>query len=74
MMRQDEANGVRHTYDDANPRCQMTEYECIGKCGVWMDEDEVIWATPDGRLNTDTGSPFCEACLPADPDDMDDEG
>jgi hypothetical protein len=39
------------------------EYKCSG-CKTWIREDEVIWATKDGKLDTDKGKPFCDTCLP----------
>jgi len=39
------------------------EAQCI-TCGVWIHEGDVILATEDGRLTTDIGDPYCDACLP----------
>lgn len=39
------------------------EYRCV-KCGIPLFEGEVIWALPDGTLNTNTGDAYCDYCLP----------
>ena len=39
------------------------DYQCAG-CSQEITEDEVIWATKDGVLNTDIGLPWCDTCLP----------
>ena len=63
MSLKQETNGNnRVTYDEFNERCRVEEWKC--KCGDWIDEDEVIWAKPNGELNTDVGDPYCEVCLP----------
>lgn len=36
--------------------------KCRG-CGEEVDEEDVTWATQDGRL-TMHGNPYCDACLP----------
>lgn len=51
------------TTDDMNPRIYHEEWKCKG-CDCWIDVDEVIWATADGKLNTREGDPYCDACLP----------
>jgi len=33
-------------------------------CQTELHEDEVIWATEDGELNTDSGNPYCVKCCP----------
>ena len=33
-------------------------------CPKMIDEDEVIWATEKGKLDTDKGNPYCDECLP----------
>ena len=56
--------GTRRTIsDDMTARIYHTEYKCFG-CGTWLHEDEVIWATTDGVLNTDLGNAYCDSCLP----------
>ena len=55
------------TYDDMNERVRYEEWKC--KCGDWVDDDDVIWAMPDGTLDTDKGEPFCDVCLPQDPNE-----
>ena len=54
---------VKTISDDLNPRIYYTEYACEC-CGVWLREDEIIWALPNGELNTDKGNPYCDNCLP----------
>lgn len=46
-----------------------TRYYKCAKCGTMLHEEIVIWALPDGTLNTDTGEPYCDACLPEQPDE-----
>jgi len=38
-------------------------YDCVG-CGIEIIEDEVNWATEDGKLTVLKGDPYCDACLP----------
>ena len=66
MTTETSSNGkYRVTSDDMNPLTYKEEFKCQGKgCGVWIDADEVNWATKDGQLNTDIGFPYCDACLP----------
>lgn len=64
-MIQEISRDDRHklTYDDMNERCQFEEWRCF-ECDNWVDADEVIWATPDGQLDTDKGNPYCDSCVP----------
>lgn len=41
-------------------------YKCI-QCGKEVGEEEVIWARWDGTLSTDNGDPYCQSCLPEQP-------
>jgi len=45
----------------------ISSYPCC-VCGTDIHEEEVIWATPDGRLTVDYGEPYCQHCLPPEPD------
>lgn len=49
--------------DSYNPRIWVEEFKCVG-CGEWFDKEEVNWALPDGTLDVDKGSPYCDSCLP----------
>ena len=49
-------------------RVVATTYLCH-VCGVEIGEDAIVWAREDGTLDTDKGHPFCESCLPEDPND-----
>lgn len=51
------------TYDDMNPRIYHEEWKCKG-CGSWLDDEDVVWATEDGKLTTDKGDAYCDSCLP----------
>jgi hypothetical protein len=51
------------TYDDMNERVSFEEWRCCW-CEDWVHADEVIWATEDGVLSTDTGKPYCVSCAP----------
>lgn len=44
-----------------------TETVCSG-CGDILDEDTAIYATPDGKLTTRHGDPYCDGCLPSEED------
>ena len=50
--------------DDENPRIYRGEWRCYD-CGMWVASEEVVWAAPDGELDTDCGLPWCVSCLPA---------
>lgn len=52
--------------DDSNPRIYVEEWRC-SDCGVWVPSDEVVWAGPDGILDTDRGDPWCVSCVPTEP-------
>ena len=45
-----------------------TQEVCV-ICHAPVREDEVTWATPDGRLTTADGEPYCMTCLPSEPQD-----
>jgi len=66
------SNGqYRITSDDINPLTYKEEFKCWGKgCGIWIDADEVNWATKNGQLNADIGYPYCDACLPEEKDEV----
>jgi hypothetical protein len=49
-------------------RNSMVYHSCQG-CRKRFREDDVSWATPDGKLDTMAGDPYCDACLPEDHDD-----
>ena len=34
------------------------------ECGKPLNEDEVLWATEEGDLNSDVGHPWCDECIP----------
>ena len=55
------------TYDDMNERISFEEWRCES-CGEWVDADDAVWATEDGRLNTDSGKPYCDGCVPEEKD------
>jgi len=56
------------TFDDMNERIHFEEWKCEG-CDEWVDADDVVWATDDGELNTDTGKPYCDSCVPEENND-----
>ena len=57
-------NGRRHIItDDANPRIYAERWKCTG-CGCFEDAEEIVWARPDGTLDTDKGDPYCVSCVP----------
>jgi hypothetical protein len=61
-------NGSRRVFsDDENPRIYQVEWKCH-KCELWIEEDEVVWSTEDGVLDTDAGGPYCIPCCPEQPD------
>lgn len=39
---------------------------CHG-CGEALPGDEVLWATPEGRLTVSEGLPWCAGCAPEEP-------
>jgi hypothetical protein len=58
-----ESENHRTISDDENPRIYSEEWECC-ECGLWVTDEEVVWATPEGILSTDTGKPYCVGCTP----------
>jgi len=64
-MQQKISEDDRHklTFDDMNERCQFEEWRCT-ECDEWTDDDDVVWATEDGELDTDKGKPYCCSCVP----------
>jgi hypothetical protein len=55
---------IRTIADDLNPRIYYQEFSCKG-CGIWINEDGVIWADEKGNL-TMHGNPYCDNCLPTE--------
>jgi hypothetical protein len=51
--------------DDLKGRMHYVENKCF-TCGEWVDEDDTVWALPNGKLNTDTGNPYCTSCVPCE--------
>lgn len=47
---------------NTNLNSHTMEYECVG-CGKILTDEEVIWATKDGKL-TINGNPYCDSCIP----------
>ena len=43
------------------------ELNCYG-CGKKLNEDEAIHATENGILSTGYGDPYCDECLPEEPE------
>lgn len=39
---------------------------CI-KCNILYDIDNIIYAKQDGNLSVNEGNPYCESCLPEEP-------
>ena len=35
-------------------------------CDEWLEEDDILWATIEGKLEGDT-KPYCVACAPEQP-------
>ena len=60
-------NDEVRTYTDNFSGRECKEYKCAG-CGEWIVQDEVIWATPDGKLTMQDpeAQAWCEDCLPAE--------
>ena len=52
----------------AEIRKGMVYHDCHG-CGKEFREDDVSWATQDGKLTMLKGDPYCDACLPEEGDD-----
>ena len=64
----------RYIYNDI--RVVATEYVCQG-CHERFDEELVVWVMPDGTqeiMEKEGAMPYCENCLPPDPDDEEQQG
>lgn len=46
-----------------NPEVYKTNVHCA-KCHALVDDEEAVWVTKDGVLNTDLGDPYCVGCVP----------
>lgn len=68
-IRIEETDQMRVVYDDMNPRIYGKDWKCAG-CGDWIPDDEVVWASDVGVLNTDTGKPWCVGCCPSEEESL----
>ena len=47
----------------------MSDYVVCYGCGISFTNDEITWATEDGKLTTMEGNPYCDGCLPEEDGD-----
>lgn len=63
-----EGGRCRTLTDGHNPRIYNRQWMCKG-CNNWTGDEDVIWARPNGVLDTDRGDPWCIDCVPEETDD-----
>lgn len=51
-----------------NPYLDCTDNEQCIKCDMSYGIDNIIYAKQDGTLSSSEGDPYCEGCLPEQPE------